>query len=100
MTTQFALSKEPLDYQVSVHINNMFNTYSRFEVMSCYDFIRESDFEIGYENFRPDGVTDRIAYALYNMIMHYGWKKMDLVLTELFGEEVNINVLLKQRGVI
>lgn len=92
----FALSNEPIDLQLSVHINNLFETYPRFVVLSAYDFLKESQFELIYEEMRPISDTDKMSYAMFNLIHHYGWKKIDTVLTELFNENVEPMKLLKQ----
>lgn len=96
---EFALSHEPLDYQVSVHISNMFSVYPRFQVMSAYDFLKESQFSLIFDEMRPSSDTDRMSYNLYSMVKHYGFIRMDAAFSELFGENVGPVKVTKPRKV-
>ena len=93
----FKLELEPLDFQVSVHINNLFNTYPRFQVMSTYDFLKESQFKFIFDEMRPSNDMDRMSYNLYGMVKHYGISRMDAAFTELFGENVEPIKVIKPR---
>lgn len=84
----FALSNEPIDYQISVHINNLFNTYGRFHVLTSYDFIKSDpkSYKVIYEDLKPSNDYDKMNVAIFNLLSYYGMISFDLALTELFGE--------------
>jgi len=83
----FALEKEPFDYQVSLHLNNMFDTYSKSIVLIAYDYIRDPkcDYTFVYDTMRPSDDNEKMHVALYNLTRHYGFDKIDCVLSELFS---------------
>jgi hypothetical protein len=89
-TNVFALDREPIDLQVSIHINNLFNTYPKFQVLSCYDYIRDSKNDYGflYDVMKPLSDNEKMHIAMYNLMTWYGQAKLDQVLTELFQVKV------------
>lgn len=86
----FALEQEPIDYQISIHLNNMFNTYSKEEVMFTYWEIQRDNkiFSKQYINIRPENQFDRMVYVIYALSNHYTAKRINKCLTELFQIKV------------
>lgn len=98
MNLTFKLSHEPIDLQVSTHINNMFNTYKRYQVMESYDFIRSKLFKVIY-NTENTTLLKKLDVALFNMLCYYGESKMNETFEVLFGEKATMPItFINQRS--
>lgn len=61
-TDKFALIKQPLDYQLTIHYNNYMSDFSKdYEYMASY---------------MDDEVVQKECPVMYNLICHYGSDKI------------------------
>lgn len=90
----FELMNEPLEYQISLHLNNLFATYGRGLVMIQFDYVTDpnTDYNFIHNELRPDGDRERMTCAVHQLVSYYGQSRMCTVLTELFGIKTDLNL--------
>lgn len=92
--TIFELVNEPLEYQISLHLNNLFETHGRGLVMIQFDYVTDTktDYNFVHNELRPDGDSERMTCAVHQLVSYYGQSRMRKVLTELFDIKTDLNL--------